>query len=738
MVKLIIRGIVQGVGFRPTVVRIAKRLGLSGYVINKGSHVEIAINGDHSEFLENLINNLPPLAKIDSIEVIDFKLDSKHTGFNILSSEKGEVDSFLHPDVGICSECLKEIFNSKNRRYMYPFTNCVNCGARYSIIEDLPYDRERTAMKEFPLCSECLSEFKDVNNRRYHAQTISCWKCGPKYFLYDGNRKLISSDTLESIEKFSKLIESGGIGLVKGWGGMHLVSRIDCAQKLRKYYRREQKPFAVMARDLKSAKKYAEISKDEEKVLTSPERPIVILRKKKEISDELDGVAPGLPNIGIMLPYSGLHYLIFEFCSQDLLIFTSANPPGEAMAIDNEEAFVLKADSYLLHNRKIVNRIDDSLLRVYNGRKFFIRRSRGFCPKYFQVNYYENILSLGAELNSTFSISKNGRLYLSHFIGNLWKYSVLEYMEETIRKFLRWLNLKELDKIVIDLHPGYSYRDLARRLSEEYSCELVEVQHHWAHCRSLAFDNGLDELVALALDGTGYGLDGKAWGGEVIRSTNSDFSRIGSLEEIPLPGGEKAFESPKRILFSICEKAGIEMEIEDAEILRRILKDSPITTSFGRFLDALSSLFDVCQRRTYDGEPAMKLEKLLLIGSSKGVDENLIETYSTSLNGRKTVLITPVFQELIERLPRAKGERERGELAYSAVRAVLRELVYIALESGADVIGITGGVSYNQVICDIFCEILEKEGRDAAMHNEIPNGDGGISVGQNLIASDRL
>ena len=394
--KLIFKGVVQGVGFRPTIFRVAKELGLKGYVLNKGSEVEVVIDKDKDDFIKKLKENLPSIAKIT--DIIEKKDDRTFKDFEILHSKDGERESLIPPDVGICKHCLIELFDESDKRYHFPFTNCTVCGARYSVVKDVPYDRERTSMDEFKLCESCEKEYKSPLNRRYHAQTISCPKCGPSYRLYDKNKKDLGDK--HAIRRFANQIDAGKIGVIKSWGGMHLCCKIDQIGRFREWYGRPQKAFAIMVRNFETAQKYGKITEDEKKLLLSKSRPIVLVNKIG-----VEEASPGLDTIGLFLPYTGLHHLLFSYLKTDALVMTSSNVPGEAMITTDEEAFSIDADIYLLHNRKIPNRVDDSVVRVWKGNRFFIRRSRGYVPEPIAVKYNKKILSVGAGENITGAIS---------------------------------------------------------------------------------------------------------------------------------------------------------------------------------------------------------------------------------------------------------------------------------------------------------------------------------------------
>ena len=734
--KIVIKGTVQGVGFRPTVYRVATSLGLKGYVLNKGSNVEVGIQekGKKDEFLNLLMKNLPPLATLDEIEVKDDPI-SGYKDFKIIMSTEGEKTSVTPVDTAICEECVKELFDEDNRRYLYPFINCTSCGARFSVIMNVPYDRANTSMRDFMMCEHCLAEYTTPLDRRFHAQTISCPRCGPKYTLYGRKGEVL--DERNPIETCARLVDEGALAIAKSWGGMHLICTFDQVNRLRKLRGRASKPFAVMFRDLNAIEKYLELDEQEEKLLTSAHRPIVLL-DERTLSNDLSAISPGLGTIGAYLPYSGLHHVLFHYLNSEGIIMTSANIPGEPMVLRNEDAFTLNADYFLLHNRRIVNRVDDSVVRCYEGKTFFLRRSRGFVPTSLKIPYEGMIVSMGAGENVTSSISKGGNLYTSQYIGNTYHYPTVEYLASSTEQLMRLLGLTmaDVDAIGVDLHPRYPTRRYGKQLSEEFGIELVEVQHHWAHAASLLLDRGINEVVALALDGTGYGVDGKAWGGEILNSNYYSFERVGSLEEIPLVGGEKAIKDPRRLVFAIFSLLRRDTHTaqfvneQEAKILEKLLKKAPKTSSFGRVLDALSCYLGICQRMTYDGEPAMKLERYLAEGKRRYEFETFVKTVD-----RKIVMTLPLFDQLAEY--RIDTEKDKADIAYSFVYALVKEMVEIAADtcrtSDITAIGITGGVSYDVPIVRMAEALVKEKGLRFLTHDKIPNGDGGISVGQNAV-----
>lgn len=726
--KLVFRGIVQGVGFRPTIYRVATQLGLKGYVLNKGSEVEVVINRDVDRFLERLQQELPSIANITEIER---KPDQRtFSDFRILQSKKGEKKSQIPPDICTCNDCLKELFDPANRRYRFPFTNCTVCGARFSLITDVPYDRERTSMGRFLLCKTCNQEYADVQNRRYHAQTISCPTCGPAYRLYDTKKKDLGKK--QAIERFAHYIDAGKIGVIKSWGGMHLCCTIEELPRFRSWYGRPQKAFALMMKDIKTAEKYGEISDDERKLLLSDKRPIILVKKK---TAEL--VSPGLNTIGIFLPYSGLHHLLFSFLSADALVMTSANIPGEPMIIGNEDVFSFKADYYLLHNRDIPNRTDDSVIRLWHGSRFFLRKSRGFVPDALAVPYDNHIVSVGAGENITGALSVDKKIYCTQYIGNSKYYGTVEFLEESLRHLMTlFLRDEGLDAVSMDAHPGYESRNVAQKMANRFSVPLVEVQHHWAHAASLLVDRDVDRSVVLTLDGLGYGSNGRFWGGEVLDAGFHEFTRVGHLEELPLLGGDQATRDPRRLVFALFQKFGTEKFFagNEAEILHKLTRTALLSSSLGRYLDALSCYLGICTTRTYSGEPAMKLEKYLAAGHMR-------YTFDVSVK-QNIVSVVDLFKQLDDQLTFPLSEKEKADASYSLVKTIVDALTDLAIHHAnkerIKTIGMTGGVSYNVPITEMVAQRVKDTGLKLLVHQNVPNGDGGIAVGQNAIVGHQL
>ena len=723
--KIIFKGIVQGVGFRPTIYRVATSMKARGYVLNKGSEVEVVADIDPDQFIKEVKKHLPSLAVISSVETeqINEQVDT----FKIINSEEGTHQSLIPVDNAICDDCLRELFEKKNRRYHYPFINCTICGARYSLITNVPYDRKYTAMHPFPMCKECVKEYTNPSNRRFHAQTISCPTCGPIYTLYDQQRKKVTTDN--PIRYFSEKIDQGNIGVIKSWGGMHICCTLDEIDRFRSWYHRPQKAFAIMVRSIEEAETYATITDQEKTLLTSPSRPIVLVKKH-----DYEHVSPGLDSIGLFFPYSSIQHLLFSYLNSNALIMTSANIPGEPMIIENDEAFSLKADFYLLHNRQIPNRIDDTVIKTWKDHTFFLRKSRGFVPDPIQVNYSHQILSVGAGQNVYGALSAYKKLFLTQYLGDDTSYETLEFLYKSLHHFIDLLiDNQQIDAVIMDSHPGYQTRKIAKKLSEEYDTILLDVQHHWAHAASLLVDNKVDKGVILTLDGLGYGNDGTMWGGEILQIDFENFHRVGHLKPIRLLGGDKATEDPRRLIYAIFSSFGERplFSKDQADVFDRMLSSAPLSSSMGRILDALACYLDICCRRTYDGEPAMKLERYLSKGTSRyEFDVSIVHGEIDTID---------MFKQLHDLNVFPLDEQKKADIAFSFVESIIKAMTKVAIavadKQQINHIGLTGGVSYNIPITEMVAKEIKDAGYDLLVHQNIPNGDGGIAVGQNVIGS---
>jgi len=733
MTKITVYGIVQGVGFRPTVFRLARTMGLKGYVQNNGSNVEIHVNRDADEFLKRLKAALPSLARIDRAELEE--VDEQLEDFVIAESSEGRKVSLIPTDTAICSHCSDDFNSRSDKRHLFPFTNCTECGARFTVIADVPFDRARTSMVDFPMCPSCRHEYADPEDRRFHAQTLSCLRCGPRYTLYDRERREIKGDPFAG---FAGRIDEGYVGLLKGWGGTHIVCTLENAARLRKLYRRGDKPYAVMMRDLATVRRFADIDDLEESLLGSPQRPIVLLQKRNDAVPLLEKVSPGLGNIGVMLPYSGAHLLLFHHLEADAVIMTSANPPGQPMVIENEKAFGLNLDFHLMHNRRIIHRCDDSVMKVISGHPSFLRKSRGFVPVPLEANHGHTVIGVGAQWDVAASISRKGEMFLTQYVGESQQYPTLQFLEEAIHHLGGLLGTKDVEAIALDKHPKYSTRIVARRLAKEHGCRMIETQHYHAHAASLMVDQHIDSpMVCLTWDGTGYGDDGTSWGGETLLAGFSEYKRLCTLEGIPLLGGDRAVVDPKRVVTAIELSLGrVPTHAEDAGLYAKMLGKSIRSTSMGRVLDAVSCILGICCKRTYEGEPAIKLERWLDAGDP-GTKFDLDFGHRGGLEFAKTL---DMFESLMEM--DAESDSKKADAAASFVKTLVSGLADRACDyadaEGLKAVGLSGGVSFSAPITRWVTEAVKARGLEPKWHARVPNGDGGISTGQNAIAGSLL
>jgi len=760
-VKVRIQGIVQGVGFRPNMYRIAKNLNINGYVRNLGNLVEIIAQGENiNEFIESLSNEKPPVCKINSIEYENIDCNKMFYDFKILeSSLNSSGTSVIPPDLGLCENCLKELRDKNNRRYRFPFIACTDCGPRFSVINSIPYDRNRTTMDDFPLCEECLIEYENPLDRRYHAEASCCDKCGPSLSLYNSESDEIF-DT-NPIKKTVELLDDGNIMAMKGIGGTHLVCKVtddDIILNLRKRLNRPNQPFAIMFSDIETIKTFAEINELEENSLKSIESPIVVVKKNKNYSFP-DSLAPILHNIGVILPYSPIHHLLFDYTTEPAYVMTSANIPGEPMLINNKD--ILNelngiADYFLLHNRKIANRCDDSVIRYIDGKLSFIRRSRGYTPSPYNLKKYSNdsnVLALGSELDLTFTILKNGLGFVSQHIGNTNKFKTYQFLQDGIKHLSGITSTNNFDLIAVDMHPQFFTSSLGVELSEKYGAELQKIQHHHAHGAVLAFDNNVDELVFIGADGVGYGDDKVAWGGEILYSDIGSYERLASLSPQKIPGGDISTKYPARFLLSILYDVYDKEELrslflnnyadffkygekEINMVIKQLEKDFnvPITTSAGRVLDSISVALGICGKRTYEGEASMKLESIAYKSNN-----NLKIDLEFKKHGNRPVLdTTAILKQVIEMKNKGLNIKDIAKAAQDAVAIGLGKMAVDGANlKNIDVIGATGGVMYNEAISNSIKEHVEKQGFKFIRNNNSCAGDGSVSLGQAIISAYR-
>ncbi|MDI6888428.1 MAG: carbamoyltransferase HypF [Methanocellales archaeon] len=732
-------GIAQGVGFRPFVYRAATDLGLKGYVRNMGTRVDILVEGEEKSIqkLIDAVSIATPLARVDDVRVKWMDSHNEFDRFQIFPSAAKGTDGFIPPDVATCDACLGDIYaNTRYRNYWA--TSCVDCGPRFTVLEMLPYDRNETSMVDFPMCPDCEKEYTAPLDRRYHAQAIACRTCGPSLTLHDSRLNELG----DPIKTAADLLKNEKIVAIKGIGGFHLAALLSQSDRLRTLLGRKSQPFAVMA-TLDMAKKLAHVSDEEGKLLISRQRPIVLLRKREPFPYE--SVAPGLHTIGIMLPYTGLHHLLFEHMDEPL-IMTSANRPDEPMTKDNEDAYSrLKgiAEYYLVHNRRIVNRCDDSVVRVVMHPSF-IRMSRGYAPTSIPVDVKSdlNVLALGPELTSTVTIYRNGHCYISQHVGNVTNPGALAYLEDTARKLVK-LTQTKIDIIAHDLHPIFLSTVLAKDMAAEFEVPTFAVQHHQAHVASL-MDPG--DIIGIAADGVGYGSDGTVWGGEIF----ADFQRVGGLLPVDMPGGDLATYYPSRMVAGILHSLYKEEELKNVlrecwlphgereiqVVLRQLERGTNViqTSSTGRVLDAAAALLGICYERTYEGEPAMKLESAAIDGNALAI---AMPVKIVKAQDGRSVLDT---KHILDRVVIAKRERKKiRDIAAAVQRAIAIGFAQMAMEAasntGIDTIGISGGVAYNSAIVKTIKDEVTSEGYKFVTNEKVPCGDGGISFGQAILTA---
>ncbi len=737
------RGVVQGVGFRPFVYQLAVRHGLTGYVGNDTAGVIVEVQGEAEQverFLEDLSAHPPPLARVHRVESLE-RPAIPESVFTIRPSQTTtDRSSSIPADVATCADCLRELFDPSDRRYRYPFINCCHCGPRFTIIRSLPYDRPATTMAGFAPCADCEQEYHDPANRRFHAQPVACPVCGPMVWLESDDATRIERD--DAIRTAVRVLDGGGILAVKGVGGFHLAcdaTNADAVARLRERKGRMDKPFAVMVKDVEWAKRVAAINDDHAAVLIGPERPIVMLERHPGQGGRMDGVAPGLHTIGLMLPYSPLHHLLL---GDRPLVMTSGNSGNEPIARDNTEArerLGELADAFLMHDRDIHSVCDDSVIRVFAGHEYPIRRSRGYAPLPVKLpRAGKTVLAVGGEMKATLCVTSGDHAYLSPHLGDVENPDTLAALDRTADHLLELFRL-EPDRIACDLHPGYLSADWAARFAERRGIPLVRVQHHHAHVASLLVDaggNGGPMLVA-CFDGTGYGTDGSIWGGEFFLADGDRIDRVGNLKSIPLPGGDAAIRRPYRVALAHLWAAGLPWCDDlpcvaacppaERKILRQQLDrnvNCVPTSSMGRLFDAIASLVGVRHEVSYEGQAAMELEALAGEGA---------EPYPFAISGADPVVLDP--GPLLSSIVADLRAHVSVQLIASRFHAAIAEMIrVVASRRNVPVVGLTGGVFQNIALLNLVSHRLRADGRTVLTHRQVPCNDGGLSLGQAAIA----
>jgi hydrogenase maturation protein HypF len=746
--RIAVNGIVQGVGFRPFVYNLARQYELKGEVANTSSGVSIHIEGpaEHIRFFErDLAEKSPPLAYVVEISSRAESV-KKYSDFKIVKSKDPvRMSTLISPDVSICEDCLRELFDPDNRRYLYPFINCTNCGPRYTIIDDIPYDRPGTSMRHFKMCAACQSEYDDPTNRRFHAQPNACAACGPQVSLYDNRRKAVATD--DPIQKAAEFIRQGKIVAVKGLGGFHLAADAEnsaAVVRLRNRKMREEKPFALMSEDLQRIRQFARIDPEAQKLLTSIQRPIVLLPKKTPgpIAEE---VAPRNRYWGVMLPYTPLHYLLLKH-GFTALVMTSANLSEEPIAIDNQDAFVRLAaiaDYFLIHNREIYLRSDDSIVKHTAGRTRYIRRSRGFVPiPVFLRQTVPPILACGAELKNTICITKGDKAFLSQHIGDLENMDTLDFFKQTVAHLQRILEIQP-EIIACDMHPDYLS---SRYAAEQQGIKKVEVQHHHAHIVSCMAENKLEgAVIGLAFDGTGCGTDGSIWGGEVLIAEAQQFERAAHLNYVSMPGSAAAIKQPWRMAVSYLYDAfdenfrqldlAILKQIEPPQlkvIAEMIVKgvNSPQTSSLGRLFDGVAAIAGIRRQVNFEGQAAMELE-MLAAGDARSTYD-----YQWAPGNPIQIPTAPIIRGVVQDVQDGLSIAEISAKFHRTLIALFAEVcTSIRHNTGLNRTLLSGGCFQNSILLTGLIRELESRNFEVFSHRQVPCNDGGISLGQAVVAA---
>lgn len=766
--RIFVTGVVQGVGFRPFVYGLANQFDLHGWVCNTSAGVEIHVEGEElkvESFVDSLSIQAPPLAHIDKISTQDVPAED-FTSFDIRHSA-AIAGAFqpVSPDVAICADCERELFDPQNHRYLYPFINCTNCGPRFTIIKDLPYDRPATTMADFPMCETCRSEYEDPLNRRFHAQPVACPKCGPfvqlRYSSNDGTTLSSINLRLPAILNARRLLREGRIIAVKGLGGFHLAcdARNEKAvEELRRRKGRVGKPFALMMADLATAREYCEVNEAERGLLTGRDKPIVLLNRKvgARIPNE---IAPGMDSWGVMLPYTPLHHLLLNQNDPMLgrepvppvLVMTSGNFSEEPIATENQDALerlAPLADAFLIHNRDIHVRCDDSVVRVDHSPVnrnmpapiIYLRRSRAYAPYPVSLPFdLMPILAVGGELKNTFCLTREHYAFLSHHIGDMENAEVYESFEQGVEHLSRLFRVQP-EWIAHDMHPGYYTTQYAQKVT---SAPRIAVQHHHAHIAACMADNGLDDrwVIGLSFDGTGYGTDGRIWGGEILLASYADFERVAHLEYLPLPGGDAATRNPWRIAVGYAETFGLKVDdlpflhsVEPpmVDIVRKQVQkklNAPETSSMGRLFDAVAALTGIRNEVTYEAQAAMELEVL-----SKSA-LNAASPYPFEIR-ENVICLGELLQHVIEDVRRKESVRLIGARFHLTVcRMAVDISKHIRKQTGITEVALSGGVWQNQVLLDLTRAALLKDDFVVFTHQLTPANDGGLALGQAVIAN---
>lgn len=756
-----VQGVVQGVGFRPFVYRIAREESLAGFIGNDTDGVIIEIEGDAdriASFLRRLREEAPALARVDG--VISRSIPPRREkSFRIVASEvRGQVATGIPADAATCADCLRELLDPKDRRYRYPFLNCTNCGPRFTITRRIPYDRPQTSMARFKMCPACQGEYDDPANRRFHAQPNACWECGPRLWLVDAAGGPI--DAADPVTETIQRLLDGQVLAIKGIGGFHLccdATNEAAVMRLRERKHRYGKPLAIMVRDLEAARAVAELTAEEEALLTTFARPIVLARGSAG-GFIAPSVAPGVPWLGIFLPYAPLQHLLFADERVRALVMTSANLSEEPIAIDNDEAIVRLgaiADAFLMHDREILQRCDDSVMAIVDGAPQLIRRARGFVPLSVPLNIdAPPLLAVGGHLKNAFALARGKFVYQSQHLGDLENLTGLDFFRESLDHLMRTFEIAPT-AVVHDMHPGYLSTTLARDWAAERGLPLIAVQHHHAHIAGCMAEHGLaGPVIGLSLDGTGYGTDGKIWGGEVliVRLDGDDpaqFKRFAHLEYLPMPGGEKAIREPWRMALGALHGAGFDIESEkvtslvgarpgDARLMKQMIErevNTPLTSSLGRLFDAVAAVVLGRGVVDYEAQAAIELEGLA-VDEDDGVTrrEYMPELWD---DGDSNELRTGhIWESLIKELERGVSPRIIAASFHTGIaEGFINAAANARIETSINRVAFSGGCMHNRRLARLLRAGLEEEGFEVYQHKQVSPGDGGLSYGQAAVAA---
>jgi hydrogenase maturation protein HypF len=752
-VRINVQGIVQGVGFRPFVYRLAREYDLSGWVRNTSGDVEIELEGSEqalNAFLEVLEKKAPPRSQIEEVKTA-FQPVKGYTAFRIRESLRQQGDyQLVSPDIATCDDCKREIFSPVDRRFDYPFTNCTNCGPRFTIIDEIPYDRSRTTMAQFKMCVECKLEYEDPLNRRFHAQPNACPVCGPQLRLVDKKGGAIQCENV--IDAVSERLKGGKIVAIRGLGGFHLACDATdgkVVQRLREKKRRPSKPFAVMIATLEEILDHCLVTPEERELLDSPQCPIVLLRWRESSSGIVHMVAPRQKWLGVMLPYTPLHHLLLRAVERPL-VMTSGNLSSVPLVKDNEEALQQLgtiADIFLLHNRDIRTRCDDSVCMVEEGTQV-LRRARGYAPNPVLLPFKsKQVLACGAELKNTVCLTKNEHAFLSQHIGDMENEETLGFFEETIDLYKRLFHI-DPEIVAHDMHPDYVSTKYARDLGSTKDLNLVPVQHHHAHIVSCLIDHGIKgPVIGVAFDGTGYGTDGAIWGGEFLVSDWHHFKRAGHLEYVPLPGGEAAIKKPYRMALSfLYTLLGEDVSVKglplsrvdpvELGVIRKQLEqriNAPLTSSAGRLFDAVSAIIGVRAEIDYDAQAAIELE----MAAGEGIREPGVYPFSIERGqDRQVVRLGELFSAIIYDVQTGRQPATISLRFHNTMAQIIAEMcTLIAGHTKINQVALSGGVFQNRLLLHLAVAALQGEGFEVLTHKLVPCNDAGISVGQAVIAN---